>query len=150
MLVVQIPTFVSETPAASENYGNDTPNSFIFIVQQIATRATRDSGFPKFADSPYEVKLNLLELVGQQYYFIIVVREKFRAPDALHVLQYIFSFLCSLTLRPLGARLPILPLNPVRAFPYQSKDRLRRQKRQADGRNTPSVGVQAVFTTFNN
>jgi hypothetical protein len=40
----------------------------------------------------------------------IVIREKFRAPDSLHVLQYIRSFLCFLTLRPLGARLPILPL----------------------------------------
>jgi hypothetical protein len=39
---------------------------------------------------------------------IIVVREKFRAPDSLHVLQYICSLLCFLTLRPLGARLPIL------------------------------------------
>jgi hypothetical protein len=64
--VVQIPTFVSETPAVFENYGNDTPTSFILIIQQIVTRATRDSGFPKFADTPYEVKLTLLELVGQQ------------------------------------------------------------------------------------
>jgi hypothetical protein len=67
-----------------------------------------------------------------------------------YVRLYAHFFLCFLTLRPLGARLPILPLNPIRASPYQSKDRLRRQNRQADGRNTPSVGVQAVFTIFNN
>jgi hypothetical protein len=30
-----------------------------------------------------------------------------------------------------GRSLPILPLNPVRAFPYQSKVRLRRHNRQA-------------------
>jgi hypothetical protein len=56
-----------------------------------------------------------------------------------------FSCPAFLTLRPLGARLPILPLNPIRAHSLTSpKIGLGVRIARLMVRNTPSVGVQAV------